>query len=249
MKVATRTPLLVVVAAISILVPLQARAVIIPAYFGWNYALDAPGGGDPPAPPVAELTSITYTGGAGAGLVMPMPAFPTFVGMPDGPGFGGPPVFGTGGDGESTRSVGSKLPIDWVPAGAPAPYLPAPVPFPTIGISSFTVSAGGAPFGAYAGFPVVNNVGGPTPDYVVGLIPVGPDTELMSFLLGPQGDIYSAIPAPGNPTLPAANTFPLRTDVFTVTFAAAVPEPATIVLAAIAVLPLLVLARRRRRPA
>ena len=190
------------------------------------------------APPVMELTSFTYVGGAGPGLVMNIPAFPGRTGMPDGIGLANVPTFTTvgGGDGETTRNNplpnGSLLSIDWVPANTAAPYLVAPVPFPTIGITSFTtVLPGGAPFGNYSGFP--NNPAG-TPDYIVGLIenaavPLNPDEELFSTLAAPQGDIYGVANGTlGNPTLGATNALGGH-DLATVIFAAA-PEPATLTL-------------------
>jgi hypothetical protein len=198
-----------------------------------------------------DLTSFTYTGGAGGGLLMNIPAFPGFSGLPDGIGLANAPTFTTvaGGDGETTRNnpnpAGQLLDIDWVPANTPAPFLAAPVPFPTIGITSFTTSAGGMPWGNYINFPP--NPGG-TPEYVVGLIqnaaiPLAPNEELNSLLAAPQGDIYGiANGTPGNPTLSAINTL-APGDQITVIFAAA-PEPASLALLAPGAL---FLAWRRRR--
>ncbi len=238
--------------AVVLLFSSAAHAVVIPTYFGWNYVLDAPPlpivFPNEPAPAVAVLNQITYTG-AGGNLVVSMPNFPEVFGMPDAPGFAGPPTFTTGGDGESTRTIGVKILIDWVPAGVAAPYLPAPVAFPTIGISSFAISAGGVGFGLYSGFPFApNNAGGGTPDYVVGLITAGPDTELVSFLAAPRGDLYPPVNAPGNPSLVAMNTLLGRTDAFTVVFAASVvPEPSSIALATVGFVGLVAWGWRRRR--
>ena len=60
--------------------PAQAR--VITSFFGWNYVGDS--AGTPPA--AMTLTSITYLGGTipTAGLVITMPAFPGYTGMPDG---------------------------------------------------------------------------------------------------------------------------------------------------------------------
>ena len=218
--------------------PFTAGAVVIPAYFGWNYVFDSLAGA---APPVMELTSFTYIGGAGPGLAMGIQAFPGTFGMPDGNGIAFVPTFTTvaGGDGETTRNnpiPGSQLlPIDWVPANTPAAYLLAPVPFPTIGITAFSTNVpGGIPFGTYTGFPP-NEAG--QPDYVVGLIenaaiPLALNEELNSALLRPRGDIYGvANGTPGNPTLAALNVAPGGPgDLITVIFAAAVPEPATLAL-------------------
>ena len=120
------------------------------------------------------------------------------------------------------------------------------MPFPTIGITSFTTSLfGGAAFGNYSGFPP-NPAG--QPDYVVGLIlnaadPPAPNEELNSALVPPQGDIYGAVNGTlGNPTLGATNALGLG-DLNTVIFAAAVPEPATWVLL---VIPVALLLGRRR---
>lgn len=236
---------LLLLAPLALVVANPAKAVVIPAYFGWNYVVDSLGAG---APPVMELTGFTYTGGAGAGLVMAIPAFPAATGMPDGVGLAAIPTFTTaaGGDGETTRTIGAMLGIDWVPAGVAAPYLLAPVPFPTIGISSFTVSLpGGAPFGNYVGFPP--NAAG-TPDYIVGLIPAGANSELLSFLGIPQGDVYGpAAGIPGNPTLGALNAL-APGDLLTVIFAAAtIPEPGALGVTGFALLGLAVVAMKRRR--
>jgi hypothetical protein len=236
-----------------------AGAKTIPAYFGWNYVLDVfPPSGLPAAgvgPPAAmDLTSFTYDGAAGPGELMNVPAFPGYTGLPDGSGLVYVPTYTTavGGDGETTRNnpLADRrlLPIDWVPANTPAPYLLAPVPYPTIGISSFTTNAGGVPFGNYAGFP--NDPAG-LPDYIVGLIqgaatPLLPNEELFSTLPIYQGDLYGAVNGTfGNPTLSATNLL-LPHDQITVIFAAAIPEPSSL---AVLALPALLLFRLRRCPA
>ena len=212
------------------LAPLHADAVVIPAYFGWNYVAESTA---PAPPPVLELVSITYDGGAGAGLILGMPVFPgAFMGMPDAvnPGpFLGPPTFTTiaGGDGETTRTIGGALPIDWIVAGVPTAWAPAGLPYPSIGITGLATSAGGFPFKTYTGFPVLPSG---SSHYIVGLIPPGASTELLSLFLADQGDIYGPFAGvAGNPTLPA--TGPVSGTIITVTFAAAdaaVPVPAAL---------------------
>ena len=117
--------------------------------------------------------------------------------------------------------------------------------YPSIGISSIvTTLPGGAPFKAYTGFPV--NAGGST-QYVVGLIPAGPNTELFSVLPADQGDIYNiAAGAPGNPTLAATDIGGSGT-IITVTFgAASVPIPASLWLVTTGLLGLVGVAKKRK---
>jgi hypothetical protein len=242
--------------ALGMLAPAGAKT--IPAYFGWNYVSDVyPADGVPPPVPAAmDLTSFTYDGGSGAGEVMKVPAFPGYTGLPDGNGLAYIPTYTTvlNGDGETTRNnalpAGRLLPIDWVPANTAAPYLLNPVPYPTIGISSFTTNALGVPFGNYAGFPNVGPGAG-VPDYIVGLIqsnavPLQPNEELYSTLPIYQGDIYGAANiTAGNPTLSAINQIGGR-DQITVIFAAAAPEPASVAVLALPTLFLFGLRRARR---
>lgn len=225
-----------------------ANGAVISAYFGWNYAFLAPAGGNPAAPLVMQLTGFTYDGGAGLGLLSgPIPAFGGLypLGMPDGIGYVATPTFTTaaGGDGETTRTIGTLIPIDWNPAGAAVPYSLAPLAFPSIGITAFTTD-----YGTYSGFPLT---AAGTSHYIVGLIPPASGTELLSVLVMPQGDIYNpgAGGGIGNPTLSATDigVGPGAGDLITVTFAAsAVPVPAAVWLFGSGLLGLIGMARRKQ---
>lgn len=163
-----------------------AEAAVVDSYFGMNF-VDSYASVDE-----VELLSITYTNGSGT-FTAAMPVFPgntiysePYVGMPDGNDnqFSGGPTYTTvaGGNGETTRTVGTTLPIDWNMTN------PA---VPTIDIVSMDVKAIGAVWTlapTYYGNAL-------TYSYTVGLIPVNPFgyNELSSPGLTPFDDIY------GNP--------------------------------------------------
>ena len=171
----------ILIASTTIFAMPQARAVTIDAYLGWNYVSSTVFLGEPPELfpfPEMALTSITYQGASGT-IEQGMPVFGFSSGMPDGEGINNNPTYTTtiGGDGETTRTVSASLPIDWFEAGATTPW--GTFSFPTIGITG--VSIFGVP-GSLAS----------ASQYVVGLIPVGTDTELSSTLGGVQSDIYDS---------------------------------------------------------
>ena len=104
-----------------------ASSAVIDAYFGANY-ISAGNGIYDFAIPEAELIDITYIGGGGTEYTQEMPAADgysantgnPYVGLPDGPdsitfgysGFGC--TYSTGcGDGESTRTGGETVQINW----------------------------------------------------------------------------------------------------------------------------------------
>ena len=172
-----------------------AQATVIDAYFGMNFVAAGFSGGSVNID--LSLVDITYIGGGGSLHTTAMPVFPgtdavgnAWAGLPDATGFTGVPTYTTtaGGDGETTRTIGESVPIDWDTSGA----------IPTIGITRITVNSS-AIFGIWeASFS--------TP-YTVGLIPLGIDTELASSLASPQGDIYDSLAgAAGNPVMTAVAT-------------------------------------------
>ena len=168
-------------ACISVLMAPKATSVTIDTYFGWNYVgaeVYAPPDPNPIPIPELYLNSITYLGESGT-----ITQNINFGGgaMPDGEGVGfvGDPTYTTNillGDGESTRTTATTMPIDWIPAGITTPW-GGTYAFPTIGITG--ISAQGVP-GILSGAEV----------YVVGLIPHGVYTELDSPLGGFQSNIY-----------------------------------------------------------
>lgn len=184
---------------LSLIISTTAQSTVIDAYFGMNFV----GGGGPASAFVFELDllSITYTGGGGVtytsempvfpGNMLDNPSFPPRTGLPDYSGLVAAPTYTTlpvverqpTGDGETTRTIGETVPINWDTSGG----------FPMIGISSITaeVSAIGGQWELT--FP------SDTP-YTVGLIPPGTTNELDSLLFTPFGDIYDGLAGvSGNP--------------------------------------------------
>ena len=157
----------------------QVMPVTIDTYFGWNYvdsAVDL-GSGYQQLPGL-DLYSITYTGGSGTSITQDMNFGGAGLAMPDGVGLATKPMdtYLLGGDGESTRTMSTRLSIDWAPAGV-TPW--GTFAFPTIKITGVTAS----------GVSGITSGAG----YVVGLIPhYGADTELDSSLGGFQSDIYDS---------------------------------------------------------
>ena len=161
----------------------QAMSVTIDTYFGWNYvdsAVYLNGPFEPPTQlPSLDLNSITYTGGDGGAtsITLNMGFGGSGIAMPDGVGLATKPTstYTLGGDGESTRTPSTSLPIDWTPAGV-TPW--GTYTFPTIKITD-VVAVGVPGFSSGSG-------------YIVGLIPYGVNTELDSSLGGLQSDIYDS---------------------------------------------------------
>jgi hypothetical protein len=211
------------------------QATVIDAYFGMNFVSATASGFE------ANLTSITYIGDGGGTFTTVMPAFPGDVfnnagtprtGLPDIDGLSGLPTYTNGGDGESTRTIGETVSIDWDTSGA----------FPTIQIISITADA-------------LDFTGSWSADmtspYLVGLIPAGADSELNSSLAGPQEDIYDAviIAAIATSAPPAFTPLPTGDPLFgTFTFSAAsaVPIPAGIWLFGSGLLGLVGISRRKK---
>lgn len=176
---------------------IPAHAVVLDSFFGMNFV----GAGGPAAPFQGELDllSITYTGGGGATYTTAMPVFPgnfdegaqPRTGLPDHAGMLASPTYTTlpfvggqpTGDGETTRTVGEAVPINWNTSGG----------FPMIGISSITAEVGIVSGLWELAFP-------DDAPYMVGLIPPGATNELDSLLFTPFGDIYDDLAGvPGNP--------------------------------------------------
>ena len=165
-------------ACISMFMAPQAMSTTIDTYFGWNY-VDSVVENFPTTIPELYLNSITYIGESGT-TTQNMDFGGPGVAMPDGVGLAVKPTntYSSGGDGESTRTQASSLPIDWIPAGSSTSW-GSTYAFPTIGITGITVQ--GVP-GLILG----------SGQYVVGLIPFGANTELDSSLGGFQSDIYDS---------------------------------------------------------
>ena len=210
------------------------QATVIDAYFGMNFVSASAGGFE------VNLTSITYIGDGGGTFTAYVPAFPGDVfnnpgtsrtGLPDIDGLSGLPTYTNGGDGETTRTIGQTVPINWDTTGA----------FPTIQITSITADA--------LDFTGSWSADLSTP-YTVGLIPLGANTELNSSLSGSQEDIYDAVIGTAFATSapPAFSPLPEPTFFGTFTFSAAsaVPIPATVWLFGSGLLGLIRIARRKK---
>lgn len=228
-----------------------ADAAVVNSYFGMNF-IDSYASVDE-----VELMSITYNNGSGT-LTAVMPDFPgdsnvyfqPYVGMPDGndnlfsyqqlrdPTY----TAGPNGIGETTRTVGITVPIDW---NMTNPSIP------TIDIISMDVKAVGAVW-TVAPTYYGNTL---TYSYTVGLIPVNPFgfNELSSAPgAAPQGDIY------GNPVgifVAMSVDNPIYQDLvgtafgdFSFAAAAPVPVPAAAWLFGSGLLGLIGIARRRAAP-
>jgi len=226
-----------VCACIAILTTPQAMSITIETYIGYNYISSDVFFTAPPNDPIIlepfVLDSITYMG-AGGSTTLSMPAFPGspgYSGLPDGSGLLDNPTFTTtiGGDGETTRTVATSFPIDWYAAGAATPW--GTFAFPTIGISGMTA------FG-FSGTLTT------APEYIVGLIPLGSNTELDSSLGGLQSDIYDSS------RIVAFSTDPLSgvtgTGEFIFSAASAVPVPAAVWLFGSGLLGLVCMARHKK---
>ncbi|TNG00744.1 MAG: hypothetical protein EP297_03230 [Gammaproteobacteria bacterium] len=210
------------------------HAIGIDTYFGYNYVESSATGFE------VNLTSITYIGEGGGIFTTTMPAFPgdvstspgiTRTGIPDIDGLTGLPTFTNGGDGESTRTIGETVSINWDTSGA----------FPTIQILSITADA--------LDFTGSWSADLSTP-YTVGLIPFGENNELNSSLVDSQDDIYDAVIGTAFATSapPAFSPLPEPTFFgdFTFSAASAVPIPATVWLFGSGLLGLIEISRRKK---
>lgn len=154
----------------------SALAAVIESYFGMNFLGSNYYGGE------VQLVDITYWGGSGI-VTQAIPAFPGRLGMPDAAYGSDSVAYTSGGDGESTRTLGVTMPIDWSIGLFYAPL---------IRITDITVNVlgGGGIWTAHSDY-----------GYEVGMIPLGAGTELASFLSAPLGDIYGGtyFPGSGNP--------------------------------------------------
>lgn len=228
---------IMIATSIALFTSFQAKAAIIDSYFGWNYVnaeVDLGNGNGPINPDALTLNSISYEGDSGNQTL----AMPDFFGngraeLPDGIGQIDNPTYttATGGDGETTRTIGTTLPIDWIPAGVTTSWN-AVYDFSTIRITGITVL--GVDGAMYSSAP-----------YVIGLIPAGSGTELDSAFTGLQGDIYD----PTNVRTFYATDFVYPAYAFgDFTFSAAVvPVPAAVWLFGSGLLGLAGIARRHRR--
>jgi len=225
-------------ACISVFTAPQAMSTTIDTYFGWNYVGASVSIGGSPVPlPELYLNSITYQGGSGT-VTQDMDFGVVGGAMPDGEGLATKPTstYDTGtltGDGQSTRTDLTSLPIDWIDAGTLTPWGQT-YSFPTIGITG--IMANGV-----SGF-VLSSA-----EYIVGLIPFGADTELDSAGFGSlQSDIYDSTRqtiffADPNTGIDGQGSF-----IFSAAAASPVPVPAAIWLFGSGLLGLVGIARRKK---
>ena len=173
-----------VVLIVSVLTLSPVQAEMIDTYLGMNFVNSTA------SVPEVQLQKLTYIGADGASITVAMPELAgtslidgkPFTGLPDGLGLLPAPTYTTisGGDGETTRTFGKTVAIDWDTSGA----------FPTIQITDIEVNVTG--LGVWtAQFE--------TP-YLLGLIPAtAADSELGSGFDSPLGDIYQEfVGSPGN---------------------------------------------------
>ena len=230
----------VVCALTSVFTTPPALSITIDTYIGYNYISSDVYFTAPPNDPVIlepfALDTITYQGAGGTFTTESMTNT-----MLDGSGLAAKPTptyvydsgTGTGaGDGQSTRTFGTSLPINWVDAGVTTPW-GGSYSFPTINITS--ISAHG-----YTGDLTTAS------QYVVGLIPLGSNTELDSLLGGSRSDIYD------NSRIVAFSTDPLSgitgtgEFIFSAAEAPPVPVPAAVWLFGSGLLGLIGMARRKQ---
>lgn len=221
-------------ACVSLLTSTQALSLTLDTYFGWNYnnANVTDSFGNPIPLPSLALNSITYIGASGT-LSQAIPDFDfPGSGMPDGESVSDIPTYTTSidGDGETTRTISTTIPIDWIEAGVMTPW-GATYAFPTIGITGITA------FGVSGSLTTATQ-------YVVGLIPFGTNTELDSTLGGPQGDIYDTSRLVSFSADPDSGIIGSGTFIFSA--ASPVPIPAAVWLFGSGLLALVGIARRKK---
>lgn len=162
--------------AVLLAMPGIGHAAFVDVYLGFNFVGSSQG--------EMELRTITYTyqpNGPPVSYTVDIPNFPGASGMVDGRGVtAGPGVYSAGGDGETTRTIGETISINW------SDFTGTGVLYPHIYINSFT----------YANSPngpeLTGSFGDLEAGYLLGLIPDnGVDTELQSSLAAQQSDIYS----------------------------------------------------------
>ena len=209
----------IVCTCVSTFTSTQALSVTIDTYFCWNFydANITDTAGNPITLTNLSPNSIEYIGASGS-TTQTMPNFIGYgAGMPDSAGVLDNPTYTTNlplGDGESTRTVSTALPIDWIPAGTMTPWR-STYAFHTIGITGITA------FGVSGTLTTV-------PQYVVGLIPFGINTELDSTLGGSQGDIYDLTRLVSFTADPASGISGSGTFIFSAAAASPIPVPAAV---------------------